>query len=653
MSWIEKDRLLGIKTPLGADKLLLRAFTGQEGISRLFHFHLRLLSEDASVNFDDIVGRNVTFSVKLYEMGEERYFNGYVSRFVQCPSEERLAQYEADVVPWLWFLTRTADCHIFQNMTVPDIITKVFGEAGFTDFEKHLQETYEPWEYCVQYRETAFDFVSRLMEEEGIFYFFRHEDGGHVMVIADAPSAFKPCPGQSRIMYERHTGAGVKRHEDTISLWRTRQELRTGKYALTDYNFETPSTSLLATTTSAVDQGGNQRFEVFDYPGEYEKRDQGDSLAKVRIEEQEAAHTLATGESNCRAFAVGHKFDLKGFERKDQNATYALTGLVHSAEEGGFYSGQGSGEARYVNTFEAIPFAVKFRPPRVTRKPLVHGAQTAVVVGPGGEEIFTDKYGRVKVQFHWDRRGQKNENSSCWIRVAQIWAGKNWGAIAIPRIGQEVVVDFLEGDPDRPLITGSVYNAQQMPPYELPANQTQTGIKSRSSKSGAASNFNEIRFEDKKGQEDLTIHAERVMNESVEANQYITVGGDRHITTGAEKNGSRTGDTKEKVFRDRNLHVLGAARVAIDGKSDENYKGKSVELHGDDHCLGVSGKLLVTGLEITLQADVKITLVAGGSHIVLDGAGVTIVGPLVNLNPMGAMPVIPQQKPSATAPDEP
>ncbi|HVX65308.1 MAG TPA: type VI secretion system tip protein TssI/VgrG, partial [Bryobacteraceae bacterium] len=248
MAWIEKDRLLAISTPLGADKLLLRSFTGQEGVSQLFKFHLHLRSEDPNVNFDDIVGRNVTFSIKEYEAGEERYFNGYVSRFVQTPAEERLACYEADVVPWLWFLTRTADCRIFQQMTVPDIIQKVFRDLGFQDFEMHTQGQYATWDYCVQYRETAFQFVSRLMEQEGIFYFFRHENGRHMMVIADAPSAFKPCPGPSRIMFDRHTGAGAKQHEDTISLWRSGQEFRTGRFAHSDYNFETPATSLLATT---------------------------------------------------------------------------------------------------------------------------------------------------------------------------------------------------------------------------------------------------------------------------------------------------------------------------------------------------------------------------------------------------------------------
>ena len=456
----QANRLIAVDTPLGADRLSLRSFTGTEAISQLFRFNLEMTSDDPEINFDQIVGQKVTVRVTLADGSSKRFFNGHVSRFTQLPGEERLAHYQAEVVPWLWFLTRTANCRIFQEMTVPDIIQQVFKDFGFQDFENQLQRQYETWEYCVQYRETACGFVMRLMEQEGIFFFFRHEDGKHVLVMGDSPTANKPCPNQPSVRYERVSGSGYDREDDVILRWDYQQELRTGKYAATDYNFETPSTSLLAKLDSSINQGGNQRYEVFDYPGEYEKRNQGEAQVRLRIEEQELSHILVSGESNCRDFSAGLRFELTDHERQDQNGPYVLTSVTHSAHSGTFYSGQVEEGAGHANSFTCIPHSVPFRPPRMTVKHLALGPQTAVVVGPSGEEIYTDKYGRVKVQFHWDRLGNHDEKSSCWMRVSQPWAGKNWGGMWIPRIGQEVIVDFLEGDPDRPIITGRVYNAE-------------------------------------------------------------------------------------------------------------------------------------------------------------------------------------------------
>jgi type VI secretion system secreted protein VgrG len=652
-AYTQADHLIAVDTPLGPDKLLLRSFSGTEGISQLFHFQLDLLSEDPDIDFDKIIGQKVTVSVKLADLSKERYFSGHISRFAQLPGERRLARYQAEMVPWLWFLTRTTDCRIFQNRRVPDIIQQVFRDFGWSDFEDQLQGSYEPKEYCVQYRETACNFVMRLMEQEGIFFFFRHERGKHVLVMADSPLAHKPCPDAASVRYEHVFGPGYRREEDVILRWRYQQELRPGKYAVKDYNFKEPGTILHNELVSSINQGGNRKYEIFEYPGGYETLDQGDALARLRIEEQEAPHEAARGDSNCRAFSPGFRFGLTGHERQDQNTQYVLTEVTHCAESGSFHTEKAGEGASYSNSFACIPYAVRFRPPRVTPKPRVQGPQTAVVCGRETEEIWTDEYGRVKVQFHWDRRGEWDEDSSCWIRVSQPWAGRNWGAIAIPRIGQEVVVDFLEGDPDRPIITGRVYNARQMPPYSLPANQTQSGIKSRSSKEGGSANFNEIRFEDKKGAEVLTIHAERTMRESVEASQYITVGGDRHITTGGESGGTRTGDTKEKVFRNRHLHVLGNQRVMIEGETGEEYVGDSIEYHDGDHALGVGVKLLVDAQEVVIQGSSKITLLAGGSYIVLDAGGVKVVGPMVSLNPLGAVPVTPEQCPWPEAPEDP
>ena len=339
-TFTQENRLISIETPLGPDALLLRSFVGAEGISRLFHFHLDLMSEDPNIDFDRIIGQNVNVSVRLADPSSHRYFNGHVSKFVQLPGEGRLARYQADMVPWLWFLTRSSDCRIFQNKSVPDIVQEVFQDFGFTDFENQLQGNYQPWEYCVQYRETAFNFVTRLLEQEGIFFFFRHENGKHVLVLADAPSAHRPCPDMPSARYEHVVGRGYNRDEDFVFEWRAGQEMRPGKYALNDYNFETPSTSLLANVDSRIDQGGNLRFEVYDYPGEYLRRDQGDALVRLRMEEQELPHAVVDGESNCRAFASGFRFELTEHERRDQNTQYVLTSVTHSAHSGSFFTEQ-------------------------------------------------------------------------------------------------------------------------------------------------------------------------------------------------------------------------------------------------------------------------------------------------------------------------
>jgi type VI secretion system secreted protein VgrG len=554
MPLTQADRLIGIDTPLGPDVLLLQSFAGREAISRLFYFEAELVSEDASISFDRVIGQAVSLRIAV-RGHQQRFLHGYVSRFTQSSQDSRFTYYRAYIVPWLWFLTRTADCRIFQNMTVPDIIAKIFNDLGFSDFRQDLEGSFEPLDYCVQYRETDFNFVSRLMEQYGIFYFFEHEENKHTLVLGDSPNANKPCPKQSSARCA--FASGNLENEDVISACQIDQELRPGKYHLTDYNFETPSTSLAATLDSVVDVGGNKRFEIYDYPGDYEKKPQGEDLVKLRIQEEEATHLVLSGASSCRAFGSGYRFDLEEHYRDDLNQSYVLLEVQHSASAGEYYSSGGSstvGET-YGNSFTASPHSFPYRAARITPKPVVQGTQTAVVVGPSGEEIYTDKYGRVKVQFHWDREGKRNEHSSCWIRVSQPWAGKNWGSVSLPRMGQEVIVDFLEGDPDRPIITGRVYNAEQMPPYALPANQTQSGTKSRSSKGGGAANFNEIRMEDKKGSEELYIHAEKDESHIVENDQSINVGHDKTETVGNNETITIVNDRTETVSGNETLTV--------------------------------------------------------------------------------------------------
>ena len=429
------------------------------------------------------------------ELDKTRYFNGFVSRFSQEGTFDDFNAYSVTVHPWLWFLTRTADCRIFQEKKVPDIIKEVFREHGFTDFEETLSGSYRIWEYCVQYRETDFNFVSRLMEQEGIYYYFKHEINKHILVISDSVSSHEAYPGYEKLPYfppDEH----LRRERDHIYDWNISQEVQPGVYALNDFDFTRPKANL-EVKASVKREHARATMEIYDYPGEYPDTGDGENYVRARIEELQAEHEQVHGQANARGLAVGSLFELTDYPREDQNREYLIVSATHQVESDAYSSGSGSGaEEVYSCSFTALHSKQPYRPARTTPKPMVQGPQTAIVVGPSGEEIYTDKYGRVKVSFHWDRNSKSDENSSCWVRVAQVWAGTKWGGIQIPRIGQEVIIEFLEGDPDRPIITGRVYNNDNMPPNDLPASATQSGIKSRSSKGGNADKFNEIRFDD-------------------------------------------------------------------------------------------------------------------------------------------------------------
>lgn len=605
MPFTQVNRLLRLDTPLGDDVLLLKGFTGQESISQLFKFDLDLLTEGDPIDFNSIIGERITIRVELID-DKERFFNGFVNRFTQTGSETGLFHYRAEMVPWLWFLTQTADCRIFQNKSIPDIIEQIFKDLGFTDYKLNLQGLDESTEFCVQYRETDFNFVSRLMEQYGIFYFFEHEENKHTLVLANSASVHDSVPNQAKVNWEPR-GSGLQ-EKDVITNLEFEKEIRPGKFAHTDYNFKTPSTNLAAEEPSVISIGGNDKFEIYDFPGEYPKKATGTTLAKIRMQEEEAQHYIINGSSTCRAFTSGYKFDLVDYKPDDLNTAYLLTDIQHIGSMGDTYSpgGDTGGEESYSNTFTCIPHSVPFRPQQVTPKPVVQGPQTAIVVGPSGEEIFSDEFGRVKIQFHWDREGENDENSSCWVRVSQLWAGKEWGAIFIPRIGQEVIVEFLEGDPDRPIITGRVYNAEHMPPYTLPDNQTQSGIKTRSTKEGGTDNFNEIRFEDKKGEEQLFIHAEKNQDIEVENDETHTVGHDRKKDIKNDETVSVGNNRSESVKKDETIAIgnnrsesveknetisIGENRDTSIGKNESiSIKENRTETVGKDESITISGK---------------------------------------------------------------
>jgi type VI secretion system secreted protein VgrG len=636
MPYSQENRLISVNTPLGKDKLLLAGFSGHEAISRLFTFHLDLLTEQGPIDFTQIIGKNVTISVTQLD-NTPRYFNGLVSGFAQSGADARFTHYQMEVVPWTWLLSRYADCKIFHNKKIGDVIEQVFKDRGFQDYKLSLTASYSPMEYCVQYRETDFNFISRLMEQNGIFYFFQHGEDKHTMVIADSSTAHEPCPGQKTAGYNLVSG-GVD-DADVINSWTIEQELRSGKYTLTDYNFKTPSASLLYTEPTIDAVGNNSNFEIFDYPGEYTTRGDATTFAKLRMQEEEASHLVAHGSSVCRAFTTGYKFDLKDHYQPSMNTSYVLTEIQHIASVGGSYSmgGGGTGDS-YSNHFTCIPASVPFRPPRLTPKPFVQGPQTAVVVGKSddqgsgdeddggdGEEIWVDKYGRVIVRFPWDRAGK----CSCRVRVSQDWAGQSWGAITIPRVGQEVIVSFLEGDPDRPIVTGRVYNANQTVPYPLPDNQTRSTFKTRSSKGGGTDNYNELRFEDKtgseqvflRGEKDLDVWLKNDVREQAGNNLSLIVKQDQMESVGGDLHSQVTGNFNQKIGQTLSLQV-GQNLYEKSGTNFAHEAGQIIHLKA--------------GMTIVLEAGTELTLKVGGNFIDINPSGISIVGTMVMINSGGS-----------------
>jgi type VI secretion system secreted protein VgrG len=637
----QAGRPLRVETALGSDKLLLGAFSGEESVSEPFHFQLELYSEDPAVDGAKLLRTPVTITLDL-PAGGQRFIHGLINRFTQLNRIGDLTRYRAEVVPWLWLLSLTRDCKIFQNLSVLEIVEKVFKDQGFSDFQLKCNKSYAKREFCVQYRETSLNFVSRLMEEEGIFYFFQHANNKHTLILADANSAVQACQGQATARLA--AAAGGWQAEDVVLWLQTEHAVQTAKVTLRDYDYLQPSLQL---ESSVSGQGPG---ELYDYPGEYTQLDAGERYARLRLESYETWSQVANGTSTCRAFVSGGKFDLKEHFRAALNQPYMLLRLQHTGSTGSFEAGAG-GSLEYHNTFTAIPFNVPFRPPRTTKKPTVWGSQTAIVVGKSGEEIWTDSHGRVKVHFHWDRNGKKNEDSSCWVRVATSWAGKNWGFIQIPRIGQEVVIDFLEGDPDRPIITGRVYNADQTPPYTLPGDQTQSGVKSRSSKGGGTDNFNEVRFEDKKGSEQIVIHAEKDMKVEVEHDRSESVGNDETITIGNNRTESVAKDESISIDKNRTESVGGDESVSITGnrsltvskdetidvtgkRTDSVGKNEDVTIGdnrthnvGKDDTLSVGKKLAITAADSVMikTGDASITMKKNGD-IQIKGKNITIQG---------------------------
>jgi type VI secretion system secreted protein VgrG len=564
-------RVIEAITPLAAEDLIFHAMTGTEALSTLFDFSLTLVSELISIAPKTLLGQDITLAIETEDQGTTRYLSGLCTRFALVGRHNQYHVYRADLKPWLWLASRRSDSKIFQQMKVPDIIESVLARYGFP-VKRALSGTYRLWDYCVQYHETDLSFVSRLMEHEGIYYYFEHSAGKHVLVLCDGASSHKPLAPRSSINFVGLDAAAVERDEHFYT-WRPREEIDPGEYITNDYDFTRPKAELTTKDRRVVGHTFDS-WERYLWPGGYTDIGDGETYARTRRESLQSEQTRATGEGNLRTLAPGYLMTLARCPRSEQNGEHLIVGVRYELKSNAH--GMADLAAKGVEwDFATLtqPASIPYRPQLLTPKPRSHGPQVAVVVGPPGEEIYTDEYGRVKVQFPWDRYGQNNQHSSCWMRVSHPWAGSNYGAIHIPRIGQEVIVDHIDGDPDYPLVTGRVYNADQMPPWALPDNKTQSGILTRSSKGGATGagkkaepgDANAIRFEDKKGEEQLWLHAQKDQLTEVENDETKWVGRDRRKTIDRDELNHIQRDRTETVDRNETITVHGWRDEEVDG----------------------------------------------------------------------------------------
>lgn len=696
-------RQIRINTPVGKDKILIEKIDGREYISKLFEFELDLYAQtDEALKFEQLLGQSVTIELESGDV--TRYFNGLVSKLKGgSPQNSGVSQtgviyaYRAQLVPEAWLLTKVVQSRIFQHISVPDILKKVF--TGLSVSYK-MQGTYEERDYCVQYRESDYHFAARLMEEEGIFFYFTHADGKHEMVVTDSIQSFSDIDSKAtnpiRFADDSSSALGAGERVHVIDAWTKSQEIRSGKVTLWDHCFELPNKNLEAVQkiTPTIKSGtithkladisqADSKLEIYDYPGEYAQRFDGidagggeqasklqkifdDNLrtVKIRMEAEATQAVTILGQSTCQFLLPGHKFKIEGHE--DGDGEYVCVETSHQGDiEGAYSENRRSARLFYRNAFECLPAVATYRPPRVTPKPTIKGSQTAIVVGPEGQEIFTDKYGRVKVQFHWDREGKLDQNSSCWIRVATLWAGKQWGVIHTPRIGQEVVVDFIEGDPDQPIIVGSVYNAEQMPPFALPDNMTQSGMRSRSTLKGDENTFNELRFEDLLDKEHIYFHAQKDMERVVENQDKINIGFGKD-SKGTEFKGSQFID----IFQDRTTKIhegneslevtKGTRTVVVEGDDTWQVKtgnrsatidkgndtltisegsqtvtitkgDQTISISGGNMTMDVNKDVTITADNVTVTAQTKIVLEVGSNNVTISSSGVDITGTQVNV----------------------
>ena len=663
----QDGRLLKLATPLGKDKLLADNFSCTEAISELYEITVEMLYEEdfedvykfTELDMTKIMGQRGVLEV-VQEDGGGRLFAGIFRQFANIGREKMFSKYRGTIVPHVWTLTQKSGNKVFQHISVPDILREVLD--GF-EFRLELQRQYEKRNYCVQYQESDFDFISRLMEEEGIYYYFEHTAETEIMVLRDNYKNPEDCPGKAEIPVFDAEQLGSSQWESSIGDFFFDHELSSGKYTFWDHNFQLPTKKLDTETQSRFNIGNNRELEVFKYPGGYARKYDGidktggsqegelqhiftdnKNTAETQMLSMDSDHKIMHAISNCASLTAGYRYRVVKHPNDDTNGAYILTKIEHNASQHPAYVlGTDSGES-YKAKISCIPHGSgqpEFKPALKTPKPTITGSQTAYVVGPAGEEIFTDKYGRVKVQFHWDRHGKMDAGSSCWMRVQQPWAGNKFGTMFIPRVGMEVVVGFLNGDPDQPYIIGALYNPQTMPPYELPAEKTKATIKTDSSKGGGG--FNELRFEDKKDEEQIFIHGEKDLDVRIKNDAKEFIGNDRHLIIKKKQFEEVKEDKHLKVKGNHNEEVVGTTSLTTQNLQQKVKQNFALQADSEAHLKGNSN--------LVLESNTSVTIKAGGSFIQLSSAGIFIKGTMVYINSGGAagsgMGV------SATGPEEP
>ena len=650
---------------------------GHEGLSRLYEFRVELAC-GPEVELADLTGKTVALCIEGID--EARHVHGMVGEVDYVGESRNYGLFEVTLVPKIWRLQHRHDCRIFQHKTTEEVVRQVLKAAGVSAkaYRFDLHGSYTPRNYCVQYRESDLAFVSRLLEEDGIFYFFQHSAESHVMVMADHISAHPPIPGVESVWW--NPPGGLVHDREHILDFRFGERVRPGTATLRDFHFPTPVADMQAREQAAE----NRDLEVYDYPGEYREvagasLDRGQALARVRLQELQRSRRVGAGKSDCMRLVPGHTFRLAGHGRNELNLEFLLTSVVHRGYQPQVLGEDATGVFDYKAEFVCMERSAPYRPPRETPRPVMRGLQSATVVGPAGEEVHTDEQGRVMVQFHWDRQGQHDEQSSCWVRVSQLWAGAGWGAMFLPRIGHEVLVDFLEGDPDRPIITGRAYHGLNDLPYALPAEKTKSTIKSDSSRGGGG--YNELRFEDRKGEEQVFIRAENDLDIFVQHDRMEDVHHDRHLRVGQTTPQGKVGDYNQLVLRDKHTrverdththiggsvllriggldgdgnqhvviegsrleqikgdqhhHVEGGARTKIDGSRSLTVDGATHLKAGSTYALAAGQEVHIMAPKIVLEASEGITFKGPGGFITIDSGGVVIQGQMVRINSGGA-----------------
>ncbi|MES0808669.1 type VI secretion system tip protein TssI/VgrG [Roseibium sp. SCPC15] len=596
----QANRMAELNSVFGKDELSLVTVECDEGLSDDFEIRLEVVSQQEDLDFDRAIATHMTVKVATNK-GDTRYFDGLLTDARWMGHRGAYYVYKLTLRPWFWLLTKNANCRIFKDKSAPDIISEVLGAHDFADHRKKLTESYDPIHYCVQYRESDYDFCRRLMEEFGISYFFEHKDGKHTMILADAKSSYSAIEGDPSIPFIP-IGGESQRDEEHLYHWIPSRKFRTGKFAVNDYDFEKPSASLEADK----DAGSAYRagsLEHYDYPGRYTEKDKGTKYSNIRLEAEQAADRRVETAGEVPRLYAGGLFTLKDHPHGPQNKEHLVVRASHQiiAEQYRTGSGGAQGEA-YTGTYDVLSVDIPFRTPATTRKPYIPGPQTAKVVGQG--EIDVDEYGQIMVEFHWDR----DKTQSRRVRVAQVWSGKNWGGVYIPRVGQEVIVQFLEGDPDQPIVIGTVYNAENMPPYSLPGDKNKAGIKSDSTVGGGG--YNEFVLDDSKGQEQIGIHAQKDMDTVIENNETLHVKNCRDTKIDVDRTEKVGMNTTEQIGM--NWKVTAGTKIEfICGASKIVMTPYSIKISSPMIDVVASGKLTAKGTMTDVKGSALLKLSGG------------------------------------------